>query len=221
MIRTGSMMGILCASVVVAGCGGSSKSPRQAEAPVAMNESLPDEEQPTAIDEDPAAEAAASADAAPPEPVEPAKPPPVVAIADMLAAKDDAVMGAVTFELGDDGTITIAGQFTGLTPGKHAFYVHEQGDCSGKGKKIGTHLNPTKAKHGPPASSVRHAGDFGNLEADADGNAMFSMTTDSVTLVADRPDSVLNRSIVIHAKADDKKGSGGAVVACGVINLRP
>jgi Cu/Zn superoxide dismutase len=35
----------------------------------------------------------------------------------------------------------------------------------------------------------------------------------------DRPDSILNRAVVIHAKKDDKKGNGGAALACGVITL--
>lgn len=144
----------------------------------------------------------------------------MVALADLHGAKDDAVMGAVTFELGAGGMITIAGQFIGLSRGPHAIYIHGNGDCSDRGKKLGGHLNPTKAKHGPPASSARHAGDFGDVVADDTGTANFAMMTDSVTLAPDRPDSVVDRAIVIHAKADDKKGSGGAVVACGVIRRR-
>ena len=49
--------------------------------------------------------------------------------------------------------------------------------------------------------------------------AMFAMTTDSVTIEADRPDSVLNRAIVIHSNKDDKAGNGGAPLACGVLAL--
>jgi len=86
---------------------------------------------------------------------------------------------------------------------------------------VGGHLNPTKAKHGPPSSANRHAGDFGNLTADEEGNATFSMTTDSVTMEEGRADSILGRAIAIHAKKDDKKGSGGPVLACGVITLQP
>ena len=29
----------------------------------------------------------------------------------------------------------------------------------------------------------------------------------------------MQRAIVIHAKKDDKKGSGGAAIACGVIEM--
>jgi Cu-Zn family superoxide dismutase len=216
MRKIGLSIGIVC---LAAACGGSSKktaTPRN-EPPAAVNESIPAEEQPTMVVAGTGQEPAAPEAAPPAEAMKPALP---VAIADVKATKDDAVMGAVTFEQGDDGMITISGQFTGLKPGKHAIYIHDQGDCSAKGRKVGLHLNPTKAKHGPPSSGMRHAGDFGNIEADDSGTATFNMKTDSITMVADRPDSVLNRSIVIHANADDKKGSGGAPVACGVIALK-
>jgi Cu-Zn family superoxide dismutase len=140
------------------------------------------------------------------------------ATAQMKSIKDGTPMGTVTFERNDEGQIVITGEFTGLKKNSvHALYIHENGDCSNKGKKVGAHLNPTKAKHGVPSSSVRHAGDFGNVTADDSGTATFSMTTDSVTMEADRPDSILNRAVVLHSKKDDKKGSAGTPLACGVI----
>jgi Cu-Zn family superoxide dismutase len=144
----------------------------------------------------------------------------VTATAELTAMKGDASMGKLTFVREDAGPITIRGEFTGLKKnGEHAFYIHKNGDCSKRGTKVGAHLDPTGAKHGPPASSQRHAGDLGNLTADDAGNATFTMTTDSVTIEADRPDSVLNRAIVIHTKKDDKAGNGGPALACGVIAL--
>jgi Cu-Zn family superoxide dismutase len=132
-------------------------------------------------------------------------------------------MGTLTFEAAGDGSITITGEFTGLKKkGMHAMYIHETGDCSKKGKKVGKHLNPTGSKHGPPASAQRHAGDFGDLTADEAGNATFSMTTDSVSLDPNdigRADTIVNRSVVIYAKKDNKKGTPGAALACGVITL--
>lgn len=151
---------------------------------------------------------------------EPVASAPAMATADLVAIKGGESLGTITFERNADGAIMIYGTFTGLKKnGVHALYVHENGDCSKSGKAAGGHLNPTKAKHGPPASSQRHAGDFGNLNADEEGNATFSMTTDSVTMEPDRPDSILNRAVIIHAKKDDKKGNGGPAFACGVITL--
>ena len=145
-------------------------------------------------------------------------PPPPTAEAHLVSVKDGSAMGHISFEV-HDADITMAGAFNGLTPGAHAFYIHTKGDCGKKGTLVGKHLDPTKAKHGAPSASNRHAGDLGDIVADADGNATFQMTTNSVVLEAGRADSILQRAIVIHARKDDKKGSGGAVIACGVIDM--
>jgi Cu/Zn superoxide dismutase len=141
-----------------------------------------------------------------------------VAKADIKMVSGDKSLGTITFERADK-TITINGQFTGLKKGQYALYIHSKGDCSDKGKKVGDHLNPTKAKHGPPASAMRHAGDFGNLTFDKEGNATFQMATDSITIEPDRADSVVGRAVVVHARKDNAKGSAGAPVACGVVML--
>lgn len=36
---------------------------------------------------------------------------------------------------------------------------------------IGPHFNPNKLTHGAPEDEIRHAGDLGNIVANADGNA--------------------------------------------------
>ena len=86
-------------------------------------------------------------------------------------------------------------------------------------KDGGKHFNPSKQKHGPPEAATRHTGDFGNITADKDGNAMFEMKTDSLTL-KEGPDSVMGRIIVIHARTDDGKTQparkdGGTVALLG------
>jgi len=147
------------------------------------------------------------------------EPPTLRAAADLKMIKGGASVGTITFEE-RDGQVIIAGRFSGLPPGPHGFHIHEKGSCANKGKAAGEHLNPTKAKHGPPESATRHAGDFGNLTVDKEGNASFEMTTDSLT-VKPGADSVTNRAIIIHAKKDDGKtqpsGGSGMVLACGVI----
>jgi len=154
----------------------------------------------------------------PAEPMAPAQlapvlPPPPMASADLIAIADGAVLGTITFDREGDA-VRMVGGFHGLAPGNHAFYIHAGTDCGRKGKNAGKHLDPTKAKHGPPASSERHAGDLGNLVVDAAGDATFAMTTDSVMMGDGRPDSILGRAIVIHAQPDDKRGDCGAIVAC-------
>jgi superoxide dismutase, Cu-Zn family len=205
------------------GCGGASESSRATTPP----ESAPVAAAPAA-EPSPAAEPAA-APATPAEtaaaPQEPAATPAAttpasagVAKAELKMVSGDKALGTMTFEQ-TDKTININGQFTGLKKGQYALYIHSKGDCSDKGKKVGEHLNPTKVKHGPPASAQRHAGDFGNLTFDKDGNATFSMATDSVTLEPGRADSVLGRAVVIHARKDNAKGSAGSAVACGVVQV--
>ena len=205
----------------IAGCGGSGESSRsttpQESAPVA---SAPAAE-PTPA---PAAEPAAPAESAAPEasaattPAAPTAPSSAVAKAEIKMVSGDKSLGTITFEKADK-TININGEFEGLKKGQYAIYIHSKGDCSDKGKKVGDHLNPTKAKHGPPASAMRHAGDFGNLTFDKESKATFSMATDSITLEPDRADSVVGRAVVVHARKDNSKGSAGAPVACGVVML--
>jgi Cu-Zn family superoxide dismutase len=82
-----------------------------------------------------------------------------------------------------------------------------------------------KKTHGGPTDSERHIGDLGNIRADKNGEAIINIT-DSIALL-DGPYSVMNRSIVIHQKADDlgknntedskKTGSAGTRLFCGII----
>ena len=138
--------------------------------------------------------------------------------AELKMVSGDKSLGTMTFER-KDKVIAISGQFSGLKKGQHALYIHTKGDCSDKAKNVGAHLNPTKSKHGPPASPMRHAGDFGDLTFDKDGNATFAMETDSVTMEPGRADSVVGRAVVVYSKKDSKSGKAGSPVACGVIAL--
>lgn len=218
--------GLLCVSLIaaLAACGGSSK-PSQSTTPAqeisaASSESSTAELPPMANPAPPPpsqAEPAEPNEAVPPAEMTPTPPPAQqVAIAMLTTVKGNKDVGMLTFELGENNQITMTGEFNGLPPGNRAIYIHEGADC----KKPGGHLNPTKTKHGPPASAERHAGDFGNITVGKDGNATFSMVTDSLSFEAGRADTLTGRTVVIHAKADDKKGSAGAALACGVINMR-
>lgn len=132
------------------------------------------------------------------------------------------VKGTVHFYETPKGVKVVA-VVSGLTPGKHGFHIHDKGDCSAPdATSAGGHFNPTGAKHGGPTSAERHAGDFGNITADAAGNAKFE-TTDS-HLSFDGPNAILGRGVIVHEKEDDlmtqqPPGNAGKRVACGNIMM--
>jgi Cu-Zn family superoxide dismutase len=142
------------------------------------------------------------------------------AIAVLHPTAGSKVSGTVTFTEVADG-VEVQATITGLTPGKHGFHVHEFGDCSAAdASSAGGHFNPTNQPHGAPDDQARHAGDMGNIEADASGNAKLNYIDHDMSLTDDRR-SIIGRAVIVHAKADDLKtqptGDSGARVACGVI----
>ena len=143
------------------------------------------------------------------------------AVAVVHALGDNKVKGKVTFTQ-KDGGVEILAELTGLTPGEHGFHVHEFGDCSmADGKCAGGHFNPTGVPHGGPDSEKRHVGDLGNIKADEDGKATYKRLDTMITL--NGPHSVIGRSVIVHAKADDMKtqptGDAGDRVGCGTIGI--
>jgi Cu-Zn family superoxide dismutase len=128
------------------------------------------------------------------------------------------VIGTVTFtKVGDD--VQVVADITGLTPGKHGFHIHEKGDCSAAdASSAGGHFNPTAHKHGGPATTDRHEGDLGNIEADASGKAHLDWKG---KMSLSGADSIIGKSVVVHEKEDDLKtdpsGNSGARQACGAI----
>lgn len=144
------------------------------------------------------------------------------AFATIKSLKGDKITGKVTFTQQPDGVLIVA-DVDGLTPGKHGFHVHEHGDCSSPdGSSAGGHFNPTNKKHGCPDDVERHVGDFGNIEADANGHAHYERVDTVISL--NGKDTIVGRSIMIHADEDDCKsqpaGNSGARIACGIIEAQ-
>jgi Cu-Zn family superoxide dismutase len=145
---------------------------------------------------------------------------PLKAVAVLHPTAGNKVSGTVTFTEVADG-VQVRAEITGLIPGNHGFHVHEFGDCSAAdATSAGAHFNPTKQPHAGPDAPERHVGDMGNVEADASGKATLEYVDHQISLTNDQR-SVIGRSVVVHAKADDLKsqpaGDSGARVACGVI----
>jgi superoxide dismutase, Cu-Zn family len=134
------------------------------------------------------------------------------------------VSGAVEFQQEADG-VRVVVDVKGLTPGQHGIHVHEKGDLSDpKLVSAGPHFNPVVHKHGGPEGEMRHAGDFGNIEADAQGNARLDRVFKGITING-ATDGIVGRSIIIHANADDLKtdpsGNSGDRIAGGKIEPGP
>ena len=143
------------------------------------------------------------------------------AVAVLSPTKGNNVSGVVTFEVVKSG-VKIVADVTGLTPGLHGFHVHEFGDCTAPdATSAGGHFNPHHMQHGGPDAAVRHAGDLGNLDANASGQAHYERVDTMISL--DGADSIIGRAVTVHEKADDLKtqptGNAGARVACGAIGV--
>jgi Cu-Zn family superoxide dismutase len=143
------------------------------------------------------------------------------AVCTLYPTEGNNVTGTVTFTKSGE-VVKIVADLEGLTPGKHGFHIHENGDCSSPdGTSAGGHFNPTSMKHGAPEDSERHAGDFGNIEADENGKAHLEMTDSQISFTGEN--SIIGKGIIVHAGEDDfttqPTGDAGARVACGVIEL--
>ncbi|MGI9526583.1 MAG: superoxide dismutase family protein [Weeksellaceae bacterium] len=137
-------------------------------------------------------------------------------------ASDSNLSGTATLtQNGEEVTLEV--NLAGLTPGSHAIHIHEKGDCSAPdAKSAGGHWNPTGEEHGKFDVEGFHMGDIGNLEADADGNATLTFTTDKWCLGCDdEKKNLMGRSIIIHESEDDfttqPTGNAGGRIGCVVI----
>lgn len=121
----------------------------------------------------------------------------------------------------------MTGEVSKLVPGKHGFHIHEFGDNTNGCTSAGPHFNPAGKTHGGPTDNVRHAGDLGNVIANAEGIAKVDISDAQISLTGSN--SILGRTVVVHADEDDlgkgghelslSTGNAGARLACGVIGI--
>lgn len=143
---------------------------------------------------------------------------PKMAVAVVKPTRGNKVRGVVRLTQTEKG-VRLQGRVRNLTPGKHGFHIHEFGDLrSPDGTAAGGHFNPDGHDHGGLEDDERHAGDLGNITADANGVAQIDVVAKDLKL-----HFVIGRSIVVHGKADDLKsqpsGDAGPRVALGVIGF--
>lgn len=136
-----------------------------------------------------------------------------------------------------------------MAKGLHGFHVHEFGDNTNGCTSAGPHFNPKGKEHGAPSDENRHVGDLGNVESSGDGptkvkyfhffsyenlhyisyffSLQVNITDSQISLFG--PNSILGRTIVVHADPDDlgkgghelskSTGNAGARIGCGVIGI--
>ena len=139
--------------------------------------------------------------------------------------------GTVEFLQATSGVLVMA-DLQGLSPGGHAFIIHETGACTPDFHAAGDHFDPTDADHGFIHASWRrgqatggHGGDLLNIYAADDGSARADFLTDGITLDQGPRHSVFDddgSAIVVHEKPDaygEEESDTGNRLACGVIRL--
>uniref|UniRef100_A0A6M2EQ45 Superoxide dismutase [Cu-Zn] n=1 Tax=Populus davidiana TaxID=266767 RepID=A0A6M2EQ45_9ROSI len=139
------------------------------------------------------------------------------------------VEGVVILTQEADGPTTVNARITGLTPGPHGFHLHQYGDTTNGCVSTGAHFNPNNLTHGAPEDEIRHAGDLGNIVANADGVAEAIIVDNQIPLSG--PNTVIGRALVVHELEDDlgkgrhelssTTGNAGGRLACGVVGLTP
>ncbi|MDP3156390.1 MAG: superoxide dismutase family protein [Archangium sp.] len=146
-----------------------------------------------------------------------------VAAPDVKASLRDAkgkAIGTATLTQ-TDGGVRVVVKVQGVTPGPHAFHVHEFGKCEGPDfESAGSHFNPDHREHGTANPKGSHLGDLPNVTVDATGTGTGDFVLQGATLAAG-PKSVAQKALVLHAAPDDLKsdpaGNAGDRIACGVI----
>jgi len=147
------------------------------------------------------------------------------AVAELAPTQGSTASGTATFSSAGKDGVRITIEASGLKPNtQHGLHVHEKGDCSAPdATSAGPHFSLQGQEHGPHEGDKYHAGDLGNLEADAQGKAKKTLLVPNSKLtLAAGPGSVVGRAVVLHGGPDDLKsqpaGNSGPRIACGVID---
>jgi Cu-Zn family superoxide dismutase len=115
----------------------------------------------------------------------------------------------------DEPALLLKPNLIGLSPGAHAFHIHEYPDCGPKekggvmvpGLAAGAHLFAQHIEGSEMVTYSSHLGTLPNVLVDTDGSATEGVIAPRLALA-----DLVNRSIIVHASQDDNS----ARFACGV-----
>ena len=150
------------------------------------------------------------------------------------------INGYILFEY-IENEMKISLSLSNLKEGYHGFHIHKTGDLRDGCTSLCSHFNPDNTQHGDIKDSKnnRHAGDLGNIYANADGLCNQILYDKIIKFYGKY--NIIGRSIVIHENFDDlgrggidennniydeqifneslKTGNAGKRIACGVIGI--
>jgi superoxide dismutase, Cu-Zn family len=115
----------------------------------------------------------------------------------------------------EEPALLLQADLANLTPGPHAYHIHEYPDCGPKEKNgvmvpglaAGAHLFAEHKMGEETVTYKSHLGSLPNLLVDADGTTSEDVIAPRLALA-----DLVGRSIMVHASQDDNS----ARVACGV-----
>jgi superoxide dismutase, Cu-Zn family len=154
--------------------------------------------------------------------------PPIVFVAYVMDAKNATIGTARFIPIAKGGTQIIV-SIDGLPPGMHGMHIHEFGSCNPlrdtQGNvtvfgAAGGHFDPMNTMHHLGPMGGGHAGDLPMLKIDDGGHGALAYYAPNIATSG--ANSIVGRSIVIHANADnytDTPPAGGSDgrIACGEI----
>lgn len=138
-------------------------------------------------------------------------------------SENSELIGIVRFEDTDEGLRSEISIF-GAEPGFHGIHIHENGGCSDSGNAAGGHYNPENVKHGfvpTEGFTQAHAGDFGNIEINENGEGILLLVIPGLTITGGKY-NIEGKSVILHEKKDDfgqPTGNAGGRIGCGIIQV--
>jgi Cu-Zn family superoxide dismutase len=148
-----------------------------------------------------------------------------------LQSTPNRVFGNVTlYQESEDLPVSFRLILEGLAPNtEHGWHVHARAVENENCTTSGLHFNPENKDHGAPEDEIRHHGDLGNFQSNAQGVVDITIHDRLMSLFYEGDFSPIGRGIVIHERSDDlgqgnaptskTVGNAGGRLACGNLIL--